>query len=429
MPELTDAARVKLSLPSLQGQYDTATSQQAEGREMFQRGVQRREQATAEYKPKLEAAAGQMRDVRQQMAGEKLEQVEVPTQFQHGGMSQEDVQQSMGAFMALAAIGGMMTRQPMTAALNSFAAAMQGLQKGDAELFNREKDQFDRTLKAVSEKNKMLSEKYKAAIERHKGNLAGLESEVRMLALEHNDTVALADLERTGGMNLMNHAQSLQSSAVQADIQNRNAQARMAQAHEHFKAQQEAHRLDRESRERLAADRIAAQERMTSERLATQAKIAAEKAKAKGTESGLKGKMLESYVHNESNIAAIDDMIEAIKQNPDALGFKQLIPGLVLNRFDPEGTPVRASVANVRSMVIKDRAGTAQTVGEMRNLSPFLPNEGDDWQTQITKLEGMKREMQRINSTTAGMVGKPGGTGGAPRYNDPAQPPQGFKPL
>ncbi len=134
-------------------------------------------------------------------------------------------------------------------------------------------------------------------------------------------------------------------------------------------------------------------------------------ARTNGTASGLKGKMLDSYVHNESNIDSITEIINELEKNPEAVGFKTLIPGIALNRADPEGTPIRASIANLTSMTIRDRAGTAQTAQELKNIAPFIPRDGDDYPTVVTKLKGMQKQMRDLNSSITKNATVGGGAG------------------
>ena len=67
------------------------------------------------------------------------------------------------AFMTLGALAGLLTRQPMTAALNNMTAAMKGVQEGDAEQYDRAYKEFQSNYDKAMKTNKaMLDEKEKA---------------------------------------------------------------------------------------------------------------------------------------------------------------------------------------------------------------------------------------------------------------------------
>ena len=69
-------------------------------------------------------------------------------------------------FMTLGALGGLLMRQPLTAALNNMTAAMKGVQEGDAEQFDRAtaefKTNFDKAMKvndaAEKERTRILND-------------------------------------------------------------------------------------------------------------------------------------------------------------------------------------------------------------------------------------------------------------------------------
>jgi hypothetical protein len=93
----------------------------------------------------------------------------------------------------------------------------------------------------------------------------------------------------------------------------------------------------------------------------------------------------------------IDGAIKAVDATPDAFSFKrgsaQDFPGgeTIAGRFDkPEEAQARAYVFNNVSSVIKERAGTAQTPGELQRINSFMPGPKDNAQQIKNKLEGFK---------------------------------------
>jgi hypothetical protein len=69
-----------------------------------------------------------------------------------------------------------------------------------------------------------------------------------------------------------------------------------------------------------------------------------------------------------------------------------------MQRTDPKGVSVRASVANIGSKVIHDRSGAAVTAAETPRLKPFIPSATDRADAAITKLQGLRQQV--LNDTT-----------------------------
>ena len=105
-----------------------------------------------------------------------------------------------------------------------------------------------------------------------------------------------------------------------------------------------------------------------------------------------------SFVEIKGNMRLVDDAINlasgkavgTAKGDTSATGIKSYLPESALQRVDPAGVSTRAALANISSMVIHDRAGTAQSAGEMARLKPFIPNSTDDQATIIKKLQGFR---------------------------------------
>lgn len=103
---------------------------------------------------------------------------------------------------------------------------------------------------------------------------------------------------------------------------------------------------------------------------------------------------------NRAQIAIIDDAVAELDKHPDAVGLKrgfgELVPGLgalqdaVNQRADTAGVAARASLANIGSMVIKDRSGAAVTVSEYPRLKPFIPTSSDTPQAIRVKLKKLR---------------------------------------
>lgn len=107
---------------------------------------------------------------------------------------------------------------------------------------------------------------------------------------------------------------------------------------------------------------------------------------------------------NRQQLALIDDAVRELNAHPDAVGGKRALGDVVpllggvsdyLNqRVDSGGVAARAQLANMSSMVIKDRSGAAVTVSEFPRLAPFVPRVGDTPTTIRTKLAKLRQGIE-----------------------------------
>ena len=133
------------------------------------------------------------------------------------------------------------------------------------------------------------------------------------------------------------------------------------------------------------------------------ADIAAGAKGAKG-EKNLPAAQLKSYEGNSLAIKNIDDAIKQVEANPGSFGPKftaSSIPGMAgvgnagAELLDPAGVPARAAVANIGSLKIHDRAGSATTASETPRLMPFVPQVHNDAKTVVQKLKELRAETLR----------------------------------
>lgn len=105
--------------------------------------------------------------------------------------------------------------------------------------------------------------------------------------------------------------------------------------------------------------------------------------------------------------STINGALDAVKATPTAFSFKrgmaQDLPAgeTIAGRMDkPEEAAARAYVFNNVSAVIKERAGTAQSAGELQRLNAFMPGPKDN-ATQIeNKLNGFKTYLKDLEKGT-----------------------------
>jgi len=108
-----------------------------------------------------------------------------------------------------------------------------------------------------------------------------------------------------------------------------------------------------------------------------------------------------AYIENNSALKKIDLALDAVKNNGDALGFKNMLGDTITQRLDPNGVATRALIADIGSLKIHDRSGAAVTASESPRLMPFIPQVTDTPETVTKKLTQFKTEYQNINNDLA----------------------------
>lgn len=182
-------------------------------------------------------------------------QTETPPSFVPPKLQPEEVHKDMMGLFAVAMLGSLVTRAPATAALNSFAGAMQGYMKGDQTLFEKEFKTYQQKLSEYSEKNKNLISKYNSIVKNRDLNLQHKLTQLELAAAEANDPVMLEQARKGNikeGIELNDKRYKTELEAVQrATHWERMFSSQMARN----AAMTEQRELDRKSRERMAAER------------------------------------------------------------------------------------------------------------------------------------------------------------------------------
>lgn len=210
MPDLSPAAQQALNI-SPGAMVQQGMDLESGARSRIQKATQQHEAEIAPLKVKSAQIGAEQ---------EKLQpppETQLPT-FEHKGLDPQELGDISKTMFALAAIGGLMTRAPMTTALNAFSAGINGLAKGDKELFDREYKTFQTHYQAAIDKSKMASERYRNIIEKNRGDMAAVEQQLRLAALEFNDTVTLAQLDLKSGRETVLAGIGLKKSADQNAI-------------------------------------------------------------------------------------------------------------------------------------------------------------------------------------------------------------------
>lgn len=163
-------------------------------------------------------------------------------------------------------------------------------------------------------------------------------------------------------------------------------------------------------------------------------------AKRRAEEKAIPQVVTKGLQENVNNLKQIDRALAAIDKNPGSIGgvgstIASVVPGVggLQNRFgDPEGTDLRAQIANIGSLVIHDRSGAAVTASETPRLMPFIPLVSDSAEVARKKLANFKANYEQMLRDTLSYYGADTGfkpyTPAIDYLNGSAQPPQGATP-
>lgn len=102
---------------------------------------------------------------------------------------------------------------------------------------------------------------------------------------------------------------------------------------------------------------------------------------------------------NNETLAAIDDGIKLIKQNPNAYSWaKGKLGADIANRIDPKGVYTRSQIDNITAVYRKWLTGAQMSDKERKDYERFLPAPTDNGKIVEEKLKGMKNSIEIKNN-------------------------------
>ena len=97
----------------------------------------------------------------------------------------KELNDTASMYMTLGALAGLLTRQPMTAALNNMSAAMEGVQKGDQEQFDRAYGEYQDNFKKAMAANKSMLDEREKIIKDRSLSLTAKEAQLKLVDLKN----------------------------------------------------------------------------------------------------------------------------------------------------------------------------------------------------------------------------------------------------
>lgn len=195
----------------------------------------------AEMAP-LEASARQAAQALDTKANSPVETLPLPKNLaQH--LDPKQLNEAASIWMTLGALGGLLSRQPMTAALGNMTAAMKGVHEGDAEQYDRATKEFNANFDKAMKANKaLIDEKEKALKDTHLSLTARLEL-MRLASAKAGDQMGMVKGDFKSQMELHKARIDLyyKAEAAKREVDKhadvlRHQRETMAQSERHFQA-------------------------------------------------------------------------------------------------------------------------------------------------------------------------------------------------
>lgn len=313
----------------------------------------------------------------------------------------KEMGETLSLITALAALAGALTRTPLTSALNSFSAGVQGYVTGNQKVFDDNIKTFNAELQKAKAQNDIVYHKYQTAKEKFGTDIQGLQQEYKLIAAETQNPIDL-ELARRGDIVTLD---KISQQRAQMDDKIDTARMKFMET----VAQHQQKTADVAAQRAIAQDRLDEQIRhnkelealsgrkadQTDTRDALKAAAAAQGGKPTATER-------QHYVESNQLINSVDrvrDMLakpELRKKVDDsrlASLLSESIESKVIQQFlvrpnlDPEVKQYLNEILMLRNQYYLDQSGKAVTGGEaLRNYGAVV-QPGDTSDDVLNKME------------------------------------------
>lgn len=316
--------------------------------------------------------------------GETVSIPQAPTQMR---IDTKEMGETLSMITALAALGGALTRTPLTAALNNFSAGIQGYVTGNQKVFDNNLKEFDANLKQAKSQNDIIFQKYQAAKEKHGADIQGLQNEYKLIAAETQNPIDM-ELARRGDVV------TLYKTAVErTNMDDKIESARLRLMEQiALHGEQSANRAAvlALGRDRLAESQRAAMEREDAARDRIRQGDDRTALRIKAAEQGGKPTQTERQHYVDSNqLLKSVDRIRGMLNNPElrakvddsrlAQVLSESVENKVIQQFlvrpniDPDVKQYLNEILMLRNQYYLDQSGKAVTGGEaLRNYGAVV---------------------------------------------------------
>ena len=132
----------------------------------------------------------------------------------------------MGGLLALAALSGLASRQPLTASLNAMAGMIQGVREGDETRFQRSFKEYDQNLKTVLAKNKQYENEFNRIVKSEELSITQKAEELRLLNVQFDRQVAQVAGQKVDYRNMLDLGMKSIKATADAELKLESIKAR-----------------------------------------------------------------------------------------------------------------------------------------------------------------------------------------------------------
>lgn len=204
--------------------------------------------ASQEREAQARSAQAEALKPKQDELAAKLKQAPEVPQFQQPAaappefkLNDKEVGETLSLITALAALGGALTRQPLTAALNNFSAGVHGYVQGKRDVFALQLREFDANIRKAHAENDAMSKKYQAARDKFKTDVLGLQNALKLIAAETQSPIDM-ELAHRGDLVSLEKLHATRDDKINKVLENvtriRETMAAHAETRRHHQAQE-----------------------------------------------------------------------------------------------------------------------------------------------------------------------------------------------
>ena len=213
LPSPLDLGKSGQNAPALLQKKNEAVDVEIRAKEL-ERAVQ--------SKPLTEGIHASQKELQQKLkAGPETEKIPDQVKF-----TPTDIQQTMGGLLALAALSGLASRQPLTASLNAMAGMIQGVREGDETRFQRSFKEYDQNLKTVLAKNKQYENEFNRIVKSEELSITQKAEELRLLNVQFDRQVARVAGQKVDYKNMLDLGMKSIRATTDAELKLESMKAR-----------------------------------------------------------------------------------------------------------------------------------------------------------------------------------------------------------
>lgn len=143
---------------------------------------------------------------------------------------------------------------------------------------------------------------------------------------------------------------------------------------------------------------------------------------AEAQQAGASAAQQQSFAGYDALLEGADNVERLLNERPQGVGLKFWGGDEINQRIDPEGTALRAAIADVRSVLLFARSGGAVSEGEAERIAPLLPKPTDTPEAIRAKLPQLRLAVIRLrDALRRQLTANPQGSG--------RTAPPGYVPL